>query len=116
MAGTEARPTTRWYGFSPSAYSAITRSRRMIAKRFTPVLFHAALGLFCTLTSTRAFAYAEDVHFQLVLRGLAGSGLSDVAGPANLVTAGAVRSAIDNYARRSPSLHDAWVKRYPSPG
>lgn len=91
----------------------------MIANRYSSLLLSAALlaaPVGMTLSASRAHAYAEDVHYQLVLRGLAGSGLSDVAGPANLVGAGAVRSAIDSYARRSPTLHDAWVKRYPNPG
>ena len=92
----------------------------MPAKRSSSRVAPLTLGLFaCALLPAvprSVHAYAEDVHYQLVLRGLAGSGLSDVAGPANLVAAGAVRSAIDSYARRSPSLHDAWVKRYPSPG
>jgi hypothetical protein len=91
----------------------------MIAKRCSSLLLSAALlsiPVGITLSAGRAEAYAEDVHFQLVLRGLAGSGLSDVAGPANLVGAGAARSAIDSYARHSPTLHDAWVKRYPNPG
>jgi hypothetical protein len=32
------------------------------------------------------------------------------------MAAGTVRSSIDSYARRSPALHDAWIKRYPTPG
>lgn len=69
-------------------------------------------GLLCP---SRASAYAEDVHYQLALRGLQNSGLSDVAAPVNLIAAAAVREAIDSHARRSPTLRDAWIKRYPSP-
>ena len=41
-------------------------------------------GLLCP---SRASAYAEDVHYQLALRGLQNSGLSDVAAPVNLIAA-----------------------------
>jgi len=86
-------------------------------------------GVFCTLLSSLALslglgalgqpqtahAYAEDVHYQLALRALDKTALSAAAGPANLVAAAAVRSAIDAHARRSPALRDAWAKRYPTP-
>jgi len=89
----------------------------MTGKRRCPLALFAGLAVLAagSLAPRSVYAYAEEVHYHLVLRSLQGSGLSDTAGPANLVAAGAVRSAIDTYARRSPSLHDAWVKRYPNP-
>jgi hypothetical protein len=82
---------------------------------FASLLVASAGFLGSSLSPEVACAYEMDVHYQLALRGLTGSGLETPASPQNLVVAGAVRSAIDTYARRSPTLHDAWVKRYPNP-
>lgn len=106
---------------SISADSHRQSSAAATAKPAPRLLKWAAAGLGLVgltaglLWPSRASAYAEDVHYQLALRGLQNSGLSDVAAPANLVAAAAVREAIDSHARRSPTLRDAWVKRYPKP-
>lgn len=99
---------------SVAASSSGSRQGKRAASRLYSVLA-LGLGLFALANPQPAQGYAEDVHYQLALRSLEKTPLAAPAGPANLVAAAAVRSAIDAHARRSPALREAWAKRYPTP-
>lgn len=77
-----------------------------------------ALPLLCAVAVAapqRARGYAIDVHAELARRALASSGLSDKAAPIDLAASAAMRTAMDDFARSTPGLREAWVKRYPKP-
>jgi len=73
------------------------------------------LCAFAVLGPQRASGYAIDVHAELSRLSLAKSGLSDKAAPIEPAAMVAVRAAMDDFARSTPGLREAWLKRYPTP-
>ena len=83
-----------------------------------PRRLRLAVPLLCAcavLGPQRASGYAIDVHSELSRLSLAKSGLGDKAAPIEPAAMAAVRAAMDDFARTTPGLREAWLKRYPRP-
>lgn len=83
-----------------------------------PRRLRLAVPLLCAcavLGPQRASGYAIDVHSELSRLSLANSGLGDKAAPIDPAAMVAVRAAMDDFARNTPGLREAWLKRYPTP-
>lgn len=88
------------------------------ARSARPRRLRLAIPLLCAcaaLGPQRASGYAIDVHAELSRLSLASSGLADKAAPIEPAAMTAVRTAMDDFARATPGLREAWLKRYPTP-
>ena len=92
----------------PEAAARTARPRRL--RLAFPLLCACAV-----LGPQRASGYAIDVHSELSRLSLANSGLGDKAAPIDPAAMVAVRAAMDDFARNTPGLREAWLKRYPTP-